>query len=111
MNWILKLTWWCFFANSLLARQGTVETRDGHVYEGHVRLDSNLVVVANAARDLLAYVDLTNLAGVTFEKEFLKQPDETVGTTKLPPGPWQNEDVGSVGLAGSATCASGLFTV
>src|SRR5437660_12779585 len=59
----------CLFASLCTARQGLVETRDGHILEGHIRFESNLVVVANAAKELLAFVELTNLAEITFRKE------------------------------------------
>ncbi len=96
-------------ACTLPAREGVVQTRDGHVLEGHIRFDSNLVVVANSAKDLLAFVDLTNLAELTFKPEPTVLRSEAAAADGGLPGPWRSEDIGSARLAGAATCHSGLF--
>ncbi len=108
MKWGLMLIGWVL-ANSSPARLGVVETRDGHVYEGHIRFDSNLLVIANAANNILASVDVTNLTQMTFPKELAAPDNEVAPPESMWPGPWQNEDVGSVRLPGSVICAAGLF--
>ena len=50
---LLALFLW---ASSALAGDGVVETRDGKSYEGRVRLDTNLVVIANLKKDLLVEI-------------------------------------------------------
>ena len=97
------------FAGSLSARLGVVETRDGHVYEGHIRFDSNQLVVVNAARELLAFVDLTNLAELNLEREVSDPKPEGEPPPNGSAGSWQNEDIGSVRLPGSASSASRVF--
>jgi hypothetical protein len=95
-----------------VARMGYVQTRDGKVFEGHVRFESNAVVVVNAEKEVWAEVVLTNLAGVTFV------PEPSAPTwdgfemvqTELPT-PWVNEDVGSVSHAGSVAHRTGVFRV
>ena len=52
---------WLLAATVSFARQGVVETRDGKSYEGQIRLHPNQVLIANAARDFVVRVELTNL--------------------------------------------------
>ena len=97
------------------ARQGALETRDGKVYQGVIRLYPNSLMVANAKRDLLVHVDSTNLLELTFsdapdptamilEKPFVvRSPDGKV------PFPWKHEDIGSVQIPGWVDCFSGVF--
>src|SRR4051794_9755640 len=59
----------CFSFQPAQAREGIVETRDGRIYQGHVRLESNLLVVVSAERDVLAFVAPTNLAELSFPNE------------------------------------------
>jgi len=96
----------------LLAREGFVQTRDGKVYEGHVRFESNAVIVANAARELWAEVALTNLSGVTFAARPVDEArtafeQRAVGL----PNPWISEDIGSVQHTGTAEFRNGAFRV
>ncbi len=97
-----------------MAREGYVETRDGRVFEGHLRFESNVVVVANAERMLRVEVALTNLAGLTFlsstEMELPISAGALVETGELP-RPWVHDDVGSVRRAGDAEFRRGAFRV
>src|SRR5262245_48623687 len=54
------------WASGASAREGYVETRAGEVYEGHIRFESNTVIIVNAARDLWAQVRFTNVLELTF---------------------------------------------
>jgi len=99
----------CLAASGLLAREGVVQTRDGHFLDGHIRFESNLVIVANSAKDLLVFVDLTNLAELTFKQEPAVLRSEAAAVDGVLPAPWRGEDLGSARLAGAATCHSGLF--
>src|SRR5260221_3511537 len=99
----------CLLANALAAREGVLQTRDGHALEGHIRFESNLVIVANSGKDLLVFIDLTNLTELTFKQEPSAVSSEAVAADGGWPGPWQSEDIGSTRLAGSVTCHAGLF--
>src|SRR5438477_4174411 len=101
MNWLLRAVSGCLLATSLLARQGIVETQDGHVYHGHIRLDSNCVVIANAAKDLLVSVDITNLVGLAIEEGAAPPQRLSAMAEGALPALWQSEDIGSVALTGS----------
>src|SRR5260221_2674513 len=101
----------CLLANALAAREGVLQARDGHALEGHIRFESNLVIVANSGKDLLVFIDLTNLAELTFKQEPSAVSSEAVAADGVGPGPWQSEDIGSRRLAGSVTCHAGLFRV
>jgi len=97
------------------ARLGVVETRDGRLYEGHVRLESNAIVVVNASKDLWIQVPLTNLAGLSLERDAdpassgqgLVAASQRGGLPAL----WRHEDIGSANLLGSADWAWGKVLV
>ncbi len=94
------------------AREGYVQTRDGKVFEGHVRFESNLVVVVSAERDLWVQIALTNLAGVTFAAESARAVPPPIQREQPGlPEPWGSEDVGSVQREGGAEFRSGAFRV
>jgi hypothetical protein len=106
---ILVVCW--LWAVPATAREGYVQTRDGKVFEGQVRFESNRVVVANAERDLWAEVALTNLSSVTFTPE----PSTATASRWQPitelPAPWMSEDIGSVRRAGGVDYRDGVFRV
>src|ERR1041384_7225703 len=109
---VLLLLWLCRVG--VQARPGYVETRDGRVYDGHLRFDSNTVIVANSQKQLWAEIALTNLASLTFlvppPAAVEVEPEQAHATDALP-SPWQSEDIGSVSLAGSAARIPGGFRV
>jgi len=95
-----------------VARLGYVQTRDGKIFEGHVRFESNAVVVVNAEKEVWAEVVLTNLAGVTFVSEPAAVVPDGFGRVQAGlPTPWVNEEVGSVSHAGSVAYRAGVFRV
>lgn len=96
-------------SHDALARRGYVRTRQGRILEGHMRFESNAVVVVDAARELWAEVALTNIAALGFESaaEELVQPKPEPSV--LLPVPWTSEDVGSVREPGSAEFKGGVF--
>lgn len=98
-------------AHDALARRGYVRTRQGTIFEGHMRFESNSVVVVDAARELWAEVALTNIAALGFESvvEQLVQPG--TGASRALPSPWVSEDVGSAHESGSAEFKGGVFHV
>lgn len=95
-----------------MARMGYVQTLGGKIYEGHVRFESNAVVVVNVERELRAEVGLTNLAAVTFVTD---REDTTADHTERElaelPGPWVSEDIGSVRHTGGVTYRASTFRV
>lgn len=92
-------------AASLFARQGTVQTRDGKVYEGAVRFFPNSVLVVNSERDLLIHVPTTNVLELTFrqaeESPILPNPWEVTSEDGNIPFPWKKEDVGNGKMRGN----------
>jgi hypothetical protein len=99
-------------AAASVARMGYVQTRDGKIFEGHVRFESNAVVVVNAEKQVWAEVVLTNLAGVTFVPEpSAPTPDVFEMVQTELPKPWENEEVGCVSYAGSVAYHTGVFRV
>ena len=107
---------WLLTAGVTSAREGYVETRDGRVFEGHVRFESNAVVVVDVGRVLRVEVSITNLAALTFLSQSEEPELFSFGTGALPesgelPSPWMSEDVGSVRVAGSAEFRRGAFRV
>src|SRR2546422_350544 len=100
--------------SSALARHGVVETREGRFFEGHVRFESNLVVVVDAAKEVRAEVGLTNLAGISMDSDTAVATVVSRADQAEPgglPRPWQNLDVGSVRREGSAEFKAGMFRV
>ncbi len=113
MNWRV-LGALLLLAPGLGARQVIVETRDGQTFEGQVRLASNLLIVANAPRGVLAEIPATNVLLATFRADPLEftvpavSPPEPAGAL---PASWKSEDIGATNIAGNATFSSGLFRV
>lgn len=102
----------CLWASTALAGEGVVETWDGKSYEGRVRLDPNLVIVANLKKDLLVEIAAGKVAEVTFGSEILPEaPGELEEGGNALPSPWQSDDIGSLNLPGSADCLSGIFRI
>ncbi len=105
---------WLLTGGLTLAREGYVETRDGKVFEGHIRFDSNAVVVVDVARVLRVEVSITNIAALTFLSQAEGAESWSFSSRVLPesgelPGSWMSEDVGSVKLAGSAEFRRAAF--
>jgi hypothetical protein len=104
---LISLTAW--------ARLGYVETRGGKIFEGHVRLESNLVVVANAATEVYEKIALTNIARLSLQSEGVFAPEglrrSLVASNGALPLSWRSVDVGSVAQAGRVEVRDGLFRV
>lgn len=90
-------------AGAVNAREGYVRTRAGVVFDGHLRFESNSVVVVNVPLATRTVVALTNLAELVFlsgtEDESLSVFSEKAGHENLPL-PWVSEDVGQVTVSG-----------
>ncbi len=98
-------------AGDLPARVGVVDTFTRESFEGHIRFESNQVVVANAGRGLLTRVPLTNLAGIFFKPEPLAdtpQPDPASQGLRALPAEWHEESIGYA-ASGGTTVSNGLF--
>ena len=112
----IMIVGWLLTAGVTSAREGYVETRDGKVFEGHVRFESNAVVVVDVGRVLRVEVNLTNLAALTFlsqseEPELFSFGAGALAESGELPSPWMSEDVGSVRVAGTAEFLRGAFRV
>lgn len=92
------------------ARRGYIRTAGARVLEGHLRFESNAVVVVDAARELWALVPLTNITAFGFDAVVDSAPPAPNGPGPLP-GPWTNDDIGSAGRAGDADLSGGMFRV
>ncbi|HEU0009775.1 MAG TPA: hypothetical protein VFT34_08165 [Verrucomicrobiae bacterium] len=98
-------------SHDALARRGYVRTRQGRIVEGHMRFESNAVVVVDAARELWAEVALTNIAALGFDsaaEAVVEAKPDSVGSL---PVPWESEDVGSVREPGGSEFRGGIFRV
>ncbi len=99
-----------FTAGPASARVGYVQSRAGGIYEGHIRFESNAVIVVNAARELWMEVALTNIATLSMELAPVVQTSLAQQSGRVPEG-WMNDDVGTVGRAGGVDYISGGFRV
>src|ERR1041385_5542482 len=98
-----------FCALSVAARTGFVETRDGKSYEGHVRIETNRLIIANAEQNLLVSVPATNLLELSFKPDPAPPapaPSSPAAVTGLLPEPWSDRDLGDFEIAGGARCDS-----
>ena len=102
--WRLCLLIWVFCAFGASARQGTVFTRSGGVHSGQIGLDTNEVVVVNAARGGAVRVPLTNIQELAFEKR-----SEPYRTPTSRSGDWENGDIGRPRVPGRARVAGGYY--
>jgi regulation of enolase protein 1 (concanavalin A-like superfamily) len=94
----------------MLARQGLVETRTGAAFEGHVRFESNLLVVVDLKQGRVARIPATNLVNLTFEPPKENSPAVLAAAeTDSLPAPWRMEDVGSVSAPAPATLLQGIL--
>lgn len=95
----------------LAARPGVVATREGRLYDGQIRLESNTLVVVNVTRDYRVFVSLSNLLEVNFKTEPVALRPDHLGRL-VPsaggglPGAWEADNVGSVATAGAVRFAS-----
>jgi hypothetical protein len=107
---------WLLAAVGASAREGYLKTRDGKIFEGHLRFVSNAVVVVNVPRESRVEVGFTNLAELTFLPEGEAEPEALFGATtpeesgELPVS-WSSEDVGGARRAGSSEFRRGKFRV
>src|SRR6185369_13218754 len=95
---------------SASARIGVVQSRDGRVLRGHIRLSTNGVTVLNAETELAATIAPGNLADLYFEPQpesgWVTYPRRNNSGLR-----WHAEDIGSQNSEGSMEMASGLFRV
>jgi len=98
-------------SHDALARRGYVRTRQGRILEGHLRFESNAVVVVDAARELWAEVALTNLAALGFESVAEEAVGPKTSSGGQLPVPWASEDVGSMRESGGSEFKGGNFHV
>lgn len=95
------------------AREGYIRTRAGAVLEGHLRFESNAVVVVNLALLSRTEVALTNLTEVVFRSGDIDDPLSLVGAgsgAMLAAG-WVSEDIGWVAHVGETVRWRGAWKV
>lgn len=89
-----------------------MQTKDGQVLRGQIRLSSEGVTIINAAKESSATVPLANLSDLFFDSNAELQPDRFAKRTRrTPAADWQAEDIGNANSLGSVEVASGLFRV
>ena len=102
---LISLTAW--------ARLGYVETRGGKIFEGHVRFESNAVVVVNAQAEVYEKVAFTNIARMSLQSDGVFASDglqrSLVESNGALPLSWRSMDVGHMAQAGSVEVRDGLF--
>src|SRR5437764_5006456 len=104
----LALLW----PGSIWARSGVVQTKDGQVLRGQIRLWTNGVSIINAAKESAVTVSLGNLSDLFFDSEPELRADRFAKRTRqAPTADWQAEDIGSANSLGSVQVTSGLFRV
>lgn len=108
---LLVLAAWGVSLGDASARRGYVRTRDGRVFEGHMRFETNAVIIADAAKLLRAEVALTNIAALGFETEAESPTASLPGAPMRLLPPWQNVDVGSARETGEAEFRNGMWRV
>jgi len=91
------------------ARIGEVQTVDGEIWQGHVRVTPGGVVVVNAPRARVFSVVASNIARLSFAPE--RPADATPSAVEGPPAGWRDADVGHAFLPGSARHVGGSITV
>lgn len=109
-NWLF--VWTLLMPLGLGGRPGTVETRGGKAFAGQVRLDTNLVVVANAERALLVGVPSRDLREIVFgaPEAAVALGEGAPPSSGQLPRPWTSQSIGtSAAFAGTATWTADLF--
>ena len=102
----------CALASAVSAREGFVRTLEGRVFDGHVRFESNTVIVVNVAKEMRVEIALTNLASMAFAVEMPTVSEtETARIETSLPDPWESVDIGSVRHAGGVDYRNGAFHV
>ncbi|HMC29134.1 MAG TPA: hypothetical protein VKM56_15195 [Verrucomicrobiae bacterium] len=89
-----------------------MQTKDGEVLRGQIRISPNGVTIINAAKESSVTVGLANLSDLFFDSDSEPQPDRFAKRTRqIPAAEWQAEDIGYADNLGSVEVASGLFRV
>ena len=97
-------------ALSLPARPGVVRTLSGDVFEGHVRITPERVVIVNSTLRAVFAVEASNIGRISFPTNAARRnaPDSF---DEALPAEWREAGVGSARVPGSARHQRGAFTV
>ena len=90
------------------AREGLVETRDGKIFAGDIRLSDGQYVVANAVRGFVERVNASNVMAATFTPDAAAPSAGGSLDWIALPEPWQTEVVGARDVGG-AVFLNGMF--
>jgi regulation of enolase protein 1 (concanavalin A-like superfamily) len=96
------------------AREGYVRTRLGGVFDGHLRFESNSVVVVNLPLATRNVVALSNLVELVFLSSADSEPAHVPGTVESGdnlPLPWGSEDIGQVTVSGGTRVRRDIWRV
>ncbi len=91
--------------------QGTVETRDGRTFSGHIRLESQRLILANADANLSVSIALTNLLNARFPGDNTPPPNTQATGQTLPASPesWLVGNIGDQPPLGDSRFAQGVY--
>lgn len=101
---LLALALYC--APAAHGRWGTVLTIDGRTLEGHVRLDTNEIVLVNSSAGRTSVVNLTNVVELNMETS--TAGGASVRPEQVPGVGWESEDIGRARTEGKTRWAGGL---
>src|SRR5262245_26138842 len=88
----------------LWSREAFLRTWQGQIFQGHVRWETNAIVLADAAQELLVRVALDEVA----EMVFLRTADDELQSSAAPShDTWQDIDIGSVSRPGRSEKIAG----
>ena len=98
----------CSFVLSTITGAGSLRTKDGQVFEGSLQFqtDGSVKVVPPLAEGFPLSFPLTHIAALTF-----RPPLGGVLSGGTLAGDWGVQDMGAVGVSGSADYAAGEFTL
>ena len=103
--------------SDLQAAQGRLETLDGQIYHGQIRIAQSGVIIANAAEEYVREVALTNVMQISFDprpnSEPLSEPTFLENPSKALPVPWQSGEIGSRSdlIGDNAEYLADVFTI
>ena len=97
-------------ASNLPAVPGAVQTLDGKTFEGDLHLERGQGVVLTNSEGAVLRIPLSRLLGGKFNQLSVSNMAGATDISRLP-APWQEIDVGPVGLRGRASCIDESFVV
>jgi hypothetical protein len=94
----------------LFARIGVVHTINGQVFQGHIRITPEQIIVVNAELRSVIAIAGSNVARISFPTNTAAASSAEVFDEALPLA-WHEADIGTARIAGSTRHERGTFTV